>query len=60
MFGKEKKNEDYTTNEDEHKKRVIRELEDKKLKLSSNDMDSDKNEDTEVVDPQPRINTENL
>ncbi|WP_342526977.1 hypothetical protein MKY84_00455 [Chryseomicrobium sp. FSL W7-1435] len=53
MFEKDKR-------EDEHEKRKIRELEDKKLKLSSNDVDPDKNEDTEVVDPQPRINTENL
>lgn len=44
---------------DKHNKKDAVEQE-QKLKLSSNDLDEDKNENTEVVDPQPRINTENL
>lgn len=46
--------------EDKKTKIEKKEAEHKKLKLSSNDLDADKNENTEVVDPQPRINTENL
>ena len=51
MWGKDSKEKELHKKEHE---------ESKKLKLSANDLDEEKNENTEVVDPQPRINTENL
>lgn len=51
MWGKDSKEKEHHKKEQEDSK---------KLKLSANDLDEEKNENTEVVDPQPRINTENL
>lgn len=55
MWGKDKKE-----TKDKAQEKLEKEQTHKKWKLSSNDLDEEKNENTEVVDPQPRINTDNL
>jgi len=44
----------------DEKKMTNKDNETKNIKLSSNDLSEDKNENTEVVVTQPRINTEGL